>query len=271
MRNFVIFKNIYRPIIYSSIVSFCLVFLMTLVQRSLELFWIGAFFTFAVLVMEFFITSSFYQKKIDEGKSLIDVNRTTQILHHFFLPSIFYWSTISFIFSNQEEYVYLIILILFFVVLTLLLKNIHAFYDYDRETKSSNYIYDLATIIIVFFVSETLLINFNSQTSMSLIAFVFVCFVYIFLNLFTIIRHHLTKESLFIFLVASIFQIILLSIILGSLVATPLLGGLAMSLGAFVFISVINQMIESHNLFDVLVEFSILILLIFALIQFSIS
>lgn len=273
MKNYKIINSRYRYIIYSFAITICIFILMNILNQSIELFWISAGFTFILLITEFVITSNIFRVQTfdNSNTTALGQNKTVQMLHHLFLPAIFYWSTIFFIFSNRENYIQLIILVISFVIHALLIKNTIAFYDDDLKTKSVNYFFDLTTIILFFYIAEILVTNFHSQNTITLIGFIISAFIFIFLNYLTILRHHHTKESFVFFLLFSIVEILALIVIIGSLNIAPLIAGLVLGLTYFLYASVINQMIEGHKLYDVLVETLIVILLIFALLQFSLS
>lgn len=273
MKNYKIINSRYRYIIYSLTVTTCIFILMNILNQNIELFWISAGFTFILLITEFVITSNILRIQAfdNSNTTALGQSKTVQVLHHLFLPAIFYWSTIFFIFSNRESYIQLIILVISFVIHALLIKNTIVFYDDDLKTKSVNYFFDLTTIILFFYIAEILVKNFHSQNTISLIGFITSAFLFIILNYLTILRHHHTKESFVFFLIFSVVEITALVIILGNLSVAPLVAGLVLGLTYFLYASVINQMIEGHKLYDVLVEVLIVVLLIFALLQFSLS
>lgn len=273
MKNYKIINSKYRYIIYSLSITLCIFILMNILNQSIELFWLSAGFTFILLITEFVITSNIFRVKAFSNSvtTILDSSKTVQFLHHLFLPAIFYWSTIFFIISNRESYIHFLILIISFTIHSLLIKNTIAFYDDDIKTKSVNYFFDLTTIILFFYIAEILVTNFHSQNTITLIGFIISSIIFIFLNYLTLLRHHHTKESFVFFLIFSIVEVTALVIILANIIVAPLVVGLVLGLSYFLYVSVINQMIEGHKLYDVLIETLIVILLIFALLQFSLS
>jgi hypothetical protein len=105
-------------------------------------------------MFELFVTANHYHvihRKNTTTEYDFEKNIIIQYGHHIFLPSVLYFSIISFIFTYQQPSIYLLILAISVGLFYVLFKNIQSFYNHHLSLlKSTKHVYDFVSIAIVF-------------------------------------------------------------------------------------------------------------------------
>ncbi len=264
-----------RPVVYSLSITVGLFSIILLLENGFtDLFISGAVLLYLLISFEQYITANRYRidKKRNSDKVYdLEEHQYAQYLHHLAIPTMLYVFIVSFIYFHQEPSIYFLILLITFVIFSVLFENLHSFYRHSFALlKSTNYIYDVLTIILIFFITGTIQVAIIADWTGVLIGS-FVFFILIFFNLFLFcVRHFLTFQALVLSgLFALFIGIFFLFFILSSL--TSLLNAGIITVSFTIFLHAMNNYHTDGISKDELIEYLILVLLISALIYLNVS
>ncbi len=273
-----IFKQIFhfkfRPFLYSLIatIGYFLCIIVLSISKNLNLYFLMSLVLYVLILLELVITSNYYNvihKKHLKTKYEFENFKIAQYAHHIFLPSITFLGFVLFGFINNQISLLIIVALLYFGIFIVLFQNIHSYYKHEFTlNKATGYIYDFISIVTLFLYIDVILnlkqsLTLNWQISLFIFSFI-ISVLIILMNL----RHKMSKKLTLI----SFATIILFTILFGLFLHS------AMNINLIALITVIFY--HSFDLFvddysvgkvnkDTLMEFLIVLMLIFALINLS--
>lgn len=263
-----------RPLIFACIFSTIFLLLAASLELSNDSYFVAITLVgFIVLIGELYITSNYYYynkyKKYLTDTTFGD-HSVVQMLHHVLLPSLLYLSAVMFLFFNKQPSQYVLVILISLLLFYFLFENIYSFYKYRFTLrKSNNYIYDIITGVFIFFASNSLAqatIRYSFSDRTIIIVFLAISGISIFM---LTLRNSITKKEIFI---ASIFTAILTTIftILLSFTTLPIfLITFITSILYFTYNIFINFYIEKLISKDDFIDFTLIIVLAFTLLQFA--
>lgn len=116
-------------------------------------FVMGSAILYTLLLAELQATT-FWGKKRKKQLEIPIVEKHHEFNHyllHLFLPSIAYWSLISFVYFNLNYHFWIFFLGIVFIIFSLLFSNIHAYFTNNMKIEENTHkIYDFLKIVIYF-------------------------------------------------------------------------------------------------------------------------
>ena len=264
-----------QPMFFSFTITVGIFILILFLENNLnELFFYGSLLLYLIIAFEQYVTANHYEvehKKNTKKVYDLEEHKYAQYLHHLTIPTILYFFLILFIYLNQQHSVYFLILILSFVIFSILFENIYSFYKHKFILhKSTRYIYDLISIVIVFLSSATISqLIFVDQLDIAVGSFLYGLLILFILFLF-LVRHFLTLQALitsifyFIFVTTLFYLFILFSV-------QSLFLGLILTILFAIFLHGLNNYHNDGINTEDLIEYLILLLLISSLVYLSTS
>ncbi len=275
MKIFDLSKWKIRPLLYSlSITIGLFINILSLENNSVDLFIVGSLVLYLIISFEQYITANHYQvhhRKNSEKVYDLEEHKYAQYLHHLAIPSLLYFSLVSFIYFFQQPSIYFLILIITFILFGVLFENIYSFYRHKFSLlKSTNYIYDVISIIIIFFITGTLFEAAGGGFINEIIASFIFGFINIFVLFLFLVRHFLTFQGLILSGIYSVFTLIVFYFF-----TLAVISSISVSVILSILFAIFLHALSNYNRDgidkDELVEYLILLLLISALVYVNVS
>ena len=179
-----------RPLIYAIVMTIGFIFLQNLLQTLPEQYFLtGVLFLYPMLIFEL-LTTRYNAQLLLKQYSLPPISENKEsvshLVHHVILPSLIYFSSVSFLFFHRQPSLQPFLTIGVFFIYWILFTNIRAFYEdkFKLELYTHN-IYDIITTLSAFF-SFVSIINIFKSNQFNLL-FIFIPLTAIFLLLYHLI------------------------------------------------------------------------------------
>lgn len=206
----------FRSLFFSGVLTvgfYILIYIHTF--DPIKFFWVAAAILYMVLVLE--VTSvKFWAKKKLMQYSIPMVNRYTYIAQqilHIVLPSLTYWSIISFIYFEPNPGMWIPFLFMIFLLFWGLFTNVRAYYEdkFKLESKT-HYIYDLLKLLVYWLLSFGIFnVHYAYNVPILIISFFIFLFSAILLMLSyvrTSLHEYKPEDVIYVFINASVIAII---------------------------------------------------------------
>ncbi len=258
-----------RPLIYSSLLFLLFAGLINLLERTSEkYFFIGVLVVYMVLLGELFFSSNYYHiqhRRNSKKRYEFESHKIVQYLHHIIFPTITYYGIVLFTYFNEQFSVYFINLILVFALFSLIFENIFSFYNHNYSlNKSTNYVYDLVSVILVFMWVDVVL-NFSRLVvipeilTITLLLIIFFVFGYLAILRHAFISYYL--KVLLIILILKLCYYLLIDVVSSSVLNIALLNALSFQALNFIVLNKIERTINKESLLD----YILILMLLFSL------
>src|SRR3990167_2219230 len=185
-----------RPLIYAIIMTIGFIFLQNLLQTLPEQYFLtGILLLYPLLIFELLITR-YSAKLLLKQYSLPPVSENKEslshLVHHVVLPSLIYFSSVSFLFFHRQPSLQPFLTIGLFFTYWILFTNIRAFYEdkFKLEIYTHN-IYDIITTFSAFFTFVSIFNLFKTYQFTLLIIFIPLTAVFFLLYLLILVRYQI--------------------------------------------------------------------------------
>jgi len=258
-----------RPLIYAFTLCIgLLVLIFNLRQLENKYFYTTSIVLYFILIFEL-ISTRFHASQMLKQLSLPQAmdNMTVHLIHHIFLPTLLYLGLITYIFFNHEKSIEILTLTISFLSFSGLFTNIKAHYeDKHNLEKQTKAIYDIITLISIFFLSDfAIKIFIYNNLNQSFIA-ILMCIIFIIFAILFLLRMQLVSKPYIVLTTVYMLIATIINIIFSMYITNINIMALLQPLFFYYYLAYVHHKQDNSLNIQIIIEYFVVFLLISVLI-----